>query len=533
MNGKNRFLLIMALCLPGLCAYAGHGRGWRLTGDSLLVTQGSTYRYTVDTPENVGLVSTTPSVGEILSEIQAEKRGNFRIVDAAGKVCPLASSPVRGSRLQQLDGTGRVVGEHAVSLRHEALAPRLILGNDSMRVGVASDITLDFFAGQRSPAVTVELLFPPELPVTLDNVTVDVIGRGPVVLRNLSKQSVGRTGTNYPYKKVGDSELIHCGKEGTLVRLTGLDFRPDNGPDLRFVIKGLKVDRTGKYDIKASYTASEPEQLMSPVATATLHGVNTVADFARVPLRRGGFCAPPDFSWTVFTWSPVDTKAPVRVLYSTDKGKTWREWSDKRLEAEDGEVLVSRLEPDKLYAFKLQIPNGKAKGESNIAWYYSGAFDPRKFGAKGDGQSDDTDALNRLISYAGELGGGVIRFSDGTYPVRTLHLKSNVWLLVDSAAVIKAIPGADAPETTWFSDRAYRSGLSPTDPRPYEAPENYMTKQDVGHTYFHNSMFFGERIENVKIAGTGRITGAGNIVTGDKVMNNAATKCLPSNCVRI
>lgn len=524
MNGKNRFLLIMALCLPGLCAYAGHGRGWRLTGDSLLVTQGSTYRYTVDTPENGGLVSTTPSVGEILSEIQAEKSGDFRIVDAAGKVCPLASSPVRGSRLQQLDGAGRIVGEHAVSLRHEALAPRLILGNDSMRVGVASDITLDFFAGQRSPAVTVELLFPPELPVTLDNVTVDVIGRGSVVLRNLSKQSIGRTGTNYPYKKVGDSELIPCGKEGTLVRLTGLDLRPDNGPDLRFVIKGLKVDRTGKYDIKASYTASEPEQLMSPVATATLHGVNSVADFARVPLRRGGFCAQPDFSWTVFTWSPVDTEAPVRVLCSTDKGKTWREWADKRLEAEDGEVLVSRLEPDKLYAFKLQVPDGKAKGESNIAWYYSGAFDSRKFGAKGDGQSDDTDALNKLISYTGELGGGVIRFSDGTYPVRTLHLKSNVWLLVDSPAVIKAIPGADAPETTWFSDRAYRSGLSPTDPRPYEDPENYMTKQDVGHTYFHNSMFFGERIENVKIAGTGRITGAGNIVTGDKVMNNAPEK---------
>lgn len=366
MNGKNRFLLIMALCLPGLCAYAGHGRGWRLTGDSLLVTQGSTYRYTVDTPENGGLVSTTPSVGEILSEIQAEKRGNFRIVDAAGKVCPATSVPVRGNRLRQLDGAGRIVGEHAVSLRHEALAPCLILGNDSMRVGVASDITLDFFAGQRSPAVTVELLFPPELPVTLDNVTVDVIGRGPVVLRNLSRQSIGRTGTNYPYKKVGDSELIPCGKEGTLVRLTGLDFRPDNGPDLRFVIKGLKVDRTGKYDIKASYTASEPEQLMSPVATATLHGVNTVADFSRVPLRRGGFCSQPDFSWTVFTWSPVDTKAPVRVLYSTDKGKTWREWSDKRLEAEDGEVLVSRLEPDKLYAFKLQIPDGKAKGASNI-----------------------------------------------------------------------------------------------------------------------------------------------------------------------
>lgn len=37
-------------------------------------------------------------------------------------------------------------------------------------------------------------------------------------------------------------------------------------------------------------------------------------------------------------------------------------------------------------------------------------------------------------------------------------------------------------------------------------------------------MFFGERIENVKIIGSGRITGNGNIVTSDKVMNNTPEK---------
>ena len=34
-------------------------------------------------------------------------------------------------------------------------------------------------------------------------------------------------------------------------------------------------------------------------------------------------------------------------------------------------------------------------------------------------------------------------------------------------------------------------------------------------------MFFGERLDNVKIIGNGLITGDGNLVTGDKVMNNA------------
>ena len=34
-------------------------------------------------------------------------------------------------------------------------------------------------------------------------------------------------------------------------------------------------------------------------------------------------------------------------------------------------------------------------------------------------------------------------------------------------------------------------------------------------------MFFGERLDNVKIIGNGLITGDGNLVTGDRVMNNA------------
>ena len=84
--------------------------------------------------------------------------------------------------------------------------------------------------------------------------------------------------------------------------------------------------------------------------------------------------------------------------------------------------------------------------------------------------------------------------------------------------------GGDAPEATWFSDRKYRSGLSPTDAGPYEDPENYMTKQDVGHHYFRNAMFTGERLDNVKIIGNGLITGDGNLVTSDKVMNNAPDK---------
>src|SRR5688572_19378964 len=165
--------------------------------------------------------------------------------------------------------------------------------------------------------------------------------------------------------------------------------------------------------------------------------------------------------------------------------------------------------------------HGWHTGFSNTVQFYSGKMDIKSFGVVADGNTDNTDKINEAIEYLDQMGGGTLLFSDGIYNVRTVHLKSNVYLYVDKGAIIKAIKGADAPESTWFSDKKFRSGLSPTDIGPYEDPENYMTKQDVGHHYFRNTMFFGERLDNVKIIGNGLITGNGNLVTGDRVVNNA------------
>lgn len=523
MNGKYRSLLFLIVGISSLSLSALDGRGWRLSADSLFVTNGTTYRYTVDTPEDKGLVSTMPNVADILAGLSEEYGGSYRIVNSAGTEKPGTDIPAAGDKLLKLSPKKKIIKEFGVGLKNEALMPELILNNDSMTVGTTSDFTLDFFAGQRSPDVTVEFLFPPEIGITLDNVTVDVIGRGPVVLRNLPSKSIGRGGGNYPYKQIGKCEIVKRGKSGTLLRFTGLDLRPSNGADLRLAVKGVKLDREGEYGIRTSYTTSHPEKLKSPEASVKLSGVRTISDFTRDPMRRGGYTGNCDFSWASFTWTPADETDNVKLLCSEDMGRSWHE-IPFRFGDDEGHIIVSKLQPDKLYAFKLRTTAGRVKGDSNIAWYHSGMLDAKKFGVRGDGICDDTDGLNKLISYVGSIGGGVIRFSNGVYPVRTLHMQSNVWLYLNSDAVIKALPGADAPETTWFSDRAYRSGLSPTDSRPYEDSENYMTKQDVGHTYFHNTMFFGERIENVKIVGTGRITGNGNIVTGDKVMNNSAEK---------
>ncbi len=523
MNGKYkrlgiRTIVVSALLSSSIFYMAASSQGWRLKGDSLIVSQGSTYRYTVDTPEGKGLVSITPTVGEILGALP-QKKGRYSIVDLNGNLRNDSSAPKRGDHLLLTDNTGKIISDYAVGLRREALSPSLKLANNKVRANTSSEIILDFHAGQRTPAATVDVVFPAGLEVTLDNVMVDVIGRGPVVARKLHEKSIGRTGTNYSYDKIGVSELLP-GKGGSKVlRLQGLDLRPDNGIDVRMVIKGLKIAQSGKYDIKASYSTSAPEILNSPEALVTLEAVNTIADFTRDPLTRGGYKGEPDLSWTSFSWTPVSDSSNIEALITDDNGKTWRK-AEGRLEAEDGNLMVNHLKPDTLYGIKLRVKDGESKGDSNIEWFYSGQFDPRKYGAKGDGLADDTDALNELIQYVGSIGGGVIKFSKGTFPVRTLRMASNVWLNIDGDAVIKALPNADAPETTWFSDRAYRSGLSPTDPRPYQDPENYMTKQDVGHTFFHNTMFFGERVENVKIVGSGRITGAGCLFTSDRVMNN-------------
>lgn len=438
----------------------------QLATDSLSEPKGTTYRYTVDTPENEGLIFTG----------------------------------VRG-----------------------ALPPVLKLDRTEATVKTAGKLLLDFYAGQRSPMTTVKIRIPAGIDVTLDNTTVNVIGRGEVLLRDLSRQSIGRTGANYSYKKVGEVEIRKEGAKGTLLLFKELDFRSANGPDIRLCFKGIALPSKGTYTFEAEYTTSQPAILHSPVAKVALKGVTNVADFTRNTLRAFTYKKDWDLSFTSFYWTaPKDAKS-VTLMQSEDLGKTWTEVKTEILPDDDFGAAY-RLNPNQLYAFKLRVKGGDNQGDSNIAWYYSGLWDVKTLGVKGDGVADDTDALNNAIEKLNSLGGGILYFPAGTYNVRTVHLLSNVWLNLSSDATIQALPGADAPEATWFSDRAYRSGLSPTDPRPYADPENYLTKQDVGHTFFRNAMFFGERIDNVKIVGTGRITGNGNIVTSDKVMNNAPEK---------
>jgi hypothetical protein len=114
------------------------------------------------------------------------------------------------------------------------------------------------------------------------------------------------------------------------------------------------------------------------------------------------------------------------------------------------------------------------------------------YGAKGDGQTNDTSAINRAIKTCHAAGGGTIRFPAGRYLAASIHLQSNIrFVLDDKAEIYGADSGYDEPES-------------------HEPYEKY---QDKGHSHFHNSLMWGEDIKNFAIVG-GKVTG-GAIIKGE------------------
>lgn len=493
--------------------------------DTINVIAGHTYAHTVDTPEGEGLVSTKPDIKSLLLQIVSKdgSQQTYKIVSEGGEE-KTTGDIVKGDQLIVTSQNGKATRAYIITLHRMALIGKLQLAHETITVKTPGSLKLFFTAGQRSPDASVRIYIPAGITVTTENTTVNVIGRGVVKLKDLHKQSIGRVGNRYSYTSVGEVSITKSADGGSLITFKNLDLRPANGPDLVIVIADVNLPNAGKYTFKASYAAAKPEVFTSPGTgseIATLAAVETISDLERVIDRGLLYKESPNlFRQLTLKWSKGERASNIQLKQSMDDGKTWKT-ATANVDVAKCTATVSGLEPDKLYTFRLAVRDGVHKGFSNQTRFYTGKMDIKNFGATGEDDQDNTDEINEAISYLHELGGGTLLFSAGVYSVRTIHLKSNVYLYIHQDATIKALKGGDAPETTWFSDKKYRSGLSPTDTGPYEDPENYLTKQDVGHTFFRNTMFFGERLDNVKIIGNGVITGDGNLVTGDKVMNNA------------
>jgi polygalacturonase len=65
-------------------------------------------------------------------------------------------------------------------------------------------------------------------------------------------------------------------------------------------------------------------------------------------------------------------------------------------------------------------------------------FDVREFGAKGDGRTPDTMAIQQALDAAGKAGGGVVRLNPGTYLSQPIYLRDKTTLQLDAGAILLA-----------------------------------------------------------------------------------------------
>ncbi|HXS68245.1 MAG TPA: glycosyl hydrolase family 28-related protein, partial [Candidatus Polarisedimenticolia bacterium] len=122
--------------------------------------------------------------------------------------------------------------------------------------------------------------------------------------------------------------------------------------------------------------------------------------------------------------------------------------------------------------------------------------------AVGDGKNLDSPAIDKAIQAAAEAGGGTVYLPPGTYLSGTIHLASNIHLLIDMGATILA---------------------APQKMNAYDEPEHWegTAYQDGGHTYFRNSLIYGEGLTNISITGEGMINGTA-LSSGDGKQDTAS-----------
>ena len=97
---------------------------------------------------------------------------------------------------------------------------------------------------------------------------------------------------------------------------------------------------------------------------------------------------------------------------------------------------------------------------------FAATYDVKNYGAKGDGKTLDTPAINKAIEEAAANGGGTVYFPAGTYLSVSIHLKSNVAIYLEQGATILA--------------------ADPKQGYKYDFPEDNPSDmyQDFGHTHW-------------------------------------------------
>ncbi len=119
---------------------------------------------------------------------------------------------------------------------------------------------------------------------------------------------------------------------------------------------------------------------------------------------------------------------------------------------------------------------------------FAGNVSVKDFGAKGDGVSLDTKAVQAAIDCAAGQGGGVVSVPAGTYVCGSIWLKSNIELHLDCGAVIKGSPDI----------KDYCSADC--------CPQNE-AEPNGGDYISGGHLLLGVGVQNVTLSGPGRIDG--------------------------
>lgn len=111
------------------------------------------------------------------------------------------------------------------------------------------------------------------------------------------------------------------------------------------------------------------------------------------------------------------------------------------------------------------------------------------FGAVPDDGCQDSAAINAAIEAAEQHGGGTVVLPAGTWDCFTIHMKSNVTIMLSSGCTVKAA-------------------------RPTET-EGYVAKNaDGSYPKWCNALFYGEGVHDAGVIGSGRIDGSGVLTRG-------------------
>lgn len=116
-----------------------------------------------------------------------------------------------------------------------------------------------------------------------------------------------------------------------------------------------------------------------------------------------------------------------------------------------------------------------------------GHLSVKEFGAKGDGQTLDTQAIQKAIDSANSHGGGTVFFPAGKYLSGTLFLKDHVSIYLDAGSVLLGSTNLEDYPVTICKYRSYTDN------------------------YTERSLIHAERVQHVSILGRGIVDGQGAV----------------------